>query len=108
VFPAAWVSSTASIGAVGPATLRQSAVIARLLGGDGAGLEQQDAGDDLEAVGDAMLHLLQQHLLLPQQFLGVFQEFGGFKFEGAAFGDVEEGEQDRVGIGVVVGRPRAR
>ena len=38
-----------------------------LVGLDRAGLQQQDAGDDLQAVGDAVLHLLQQRLLLGQQ-----------------------------------------
>jgi len=41
----------------------------RFLRLDGSRLDQQDAGDDLQAVGDAVLHLLQQHVLFPQQFL---------------------------------------
>ena len=41
----------------------------RLLRLDGARLDEQDAGDDLQAVGDAVLHLLQQHFLFPHQLL---------------------------------------
>ena len=39
----------------------------RLLRLDGSRLDEKDAGDDLQAVGDAVLHLLQQHLLFPHQ-----------------------------------------
>ncbi len=39
------------------------------LGLHGPRLEQKNAGDDLQAVGDAVLHLLQQHLLLPEQLV---------------------------------------
>ena len=39
----------------------------RLFRQDRSRLQQQDAGDDLQAVGDAMLHFLQQDFLLPQQ-----------------------------------------
>ena len=44
-------------------------VTAQLLRSDGLRFEQQDVGDDLQAVVDAMLRLLQQKLLLPQQVL---------------------------------------
>jgi hypothetical protein len=48
-------------------------VEAGLLGGDGPGLEQQDAGDDLQAVGDPVLHFLRADLFLAQQFQGALE-----------------------------------
>jgi hypothetical protein len=49
-------------------------VQANLLGLHGPRLEQKNAGDDLKAVGDAMLHLLQQNFFLSKQL--VFFLFG--------------------------------
>ena len=36
---------------------------------NGACLDEQNAGNDLQTVGDAMLHLFQQHVLFPQEIL---------------------------------------
>src|SRR6476619_3553126 len=44
-------------------------VQANLGGLHGSCLEQENACDDLKTVGDAMLHLLHQHLLLPEQIV---------------------------------------
>ncbi len=60
----------------------------------GTCLEQQDAGDDLQAVGYAMLHFLQQDLLLAEQVLGLLQENGLLPLDRAALGDIHEGEQN--------------
>ena len=59
---------------------------------DGARLQQQDAGDDLQAVGDAMLHLPQQRFLL-------LQEFGRLALRRAPLGDVLDGQENqRAGV----------
>jgi len=42
-------------------------VQANLLGLHGPRLEKKNAGDNLKAIGDAMLHLLQQNFLLSKQ-----------------------------------------
>ena len=60
----------------------------RLLRLHGARLEQEDTGDDLQAVGDAVPHLLEQHLLLAQQI--VLLAFGG-----ASPGDILHRQQQR-------------
>ena len=60
----------------------------RFLRLDGSRLDQQDTGDDLQAVGDAVLHLLQQHVLFPQQFLDL-------PLDRAPRSDVLECQQDR-------------
>ena len=44
-------------------------VAAQLLRSDGLRFEQQDVCDDLQAIVDAMLRLLQEKVLLPQQVL---------------------------------------
>jgi hypothetical protein len=59
----------------------------RLLGAHRAGLDEQDAGDDLQAVADAVLHLLQQDVLLLHKLLQV-------ALHGAPLGNVLDGEQD--------------
>jgi hypothetical protein len=46
---------------------------ARFLRGDGACLYHQDAGDNLKTIGDTVLHLLEQHVLLPEQLLRLAQ-----------------------------------
>ena len=58
----------------------------RLLRLDGPRLDEEDAGDDLQAVGDAVLHLLQQHVLFPQQLLHL-------PLDGAPIGNVLECQQ---------------
>ena len=61
----------------------------------GPRLQEKDAGDDLEAVGDAVPHLFEQHLLLAQQL--VLLAFGS-----ASLGDVLDGQQQSgVGVGFV-------
>ena len=45
-------------------------MLAGFLRGHGPRLEHQDAGDDLQAVDDAVLHLRQQHFLLLQKVVG--------------------------------------
>ena len=52
------------------AAMRVLQMLAGFLGGHGARLEHQDAGDDLQAVDDAVLHLRQQHFLLLQKIVG--------------------------------------
>jgi hypothetical protein len=49
-------------------------------------LKEQDAGDDLEAVGKSVLHFLKQHLLHLQHRLHL-------SLSGAPIGDVLDGEQ---------------
>ena len=44
-------------------------VLPRLLRLHGPRFEHENARDDLQAIGDAVLHLLKQHLLLPQQLI---------------------------------------
>ena len=58
----------------------------RLLRLDGSRLDEEDAGDDLQAVGDAVLHLVQQHIFFPQQLLHL-------PLYGATVGDVLECQQ---------------
>ena len=53
-------------------------MLAGFLGGHGARLEHQDAGDDLQAVDDAVLHLGQQHFLLLEKIVGA--KLGEFLF----------------------------
>ena len=53
----------------------------------GARLHQQDAGDNLQAVGDAVLQFLEQHPLLPQQLFLL-------ALERALRGDIRDAEQD--------------
>src|SRR4249920_4123443 len=36
---------------------------------DSARLDQENAGYDLQAIGDAVLYFLEQHVLFPQKFL---------------------------------------
>ena len=75
-------------------------LVAGFLGGDRAGLEQQDAGDDLEAVGDAVLHLAKQGLVLGEQLLGMLEQLLLLPLDGALGGDVLEGDEDgRAGAG---------
>ena len=49
-------------------------VLASFLGGDRPSLQQQYAGDDLQAVGDPVLHFAKQHILLAQQIFGAARE----------------------------------
>ena len=58
----------------------------RFLRLDGPRLHEKDAGDDLKAVGDTVLHLLQQHILFPQQLLHLF-------LNGTPVRNVLEGQQ---------------
>ena len=41
----------------------------RLFRLDSARLDEENAGDDLQTIGDTVLHLLQQHVLFSQEFL---------------------------------------
>ncbi len=66
---------------------------ARLFRGDGARLEQDDAGDDLKAVGDAMLHFVEQQWLLLQQFLGAAQELCLLPLDRPGHGDIPKGQE---------------
>ncbi|MEJ1968356.1 MAG: hypothetical protein WDN03_06925 [Rhizomicrobium sp.] len=68
-------------------------VHARLFRLDGAGLEQQDAGDDLQAVGDAVMRFLLQDVLLLGQLL--LEMFGA-----AQVGHVLQSDQDG-GFGIL-------
>ena len=82
--------------------VRVAQVLATFVGGDDPGLKQQDRGDDLQAVGDPVLHFLEQDALLAQQLLGLLQQFRLGALADAAGGDVGEGQQDRpVGAGLV-------
>jgi hypothetical protein len=45
--------------------MRVMQMLAGFLRGHGARLQHQDAGDDLKAVGDTVLQLPEQHVLLP-------------------------------------------
>ena len=58
----------------------------RLFRLDGSRLDEENTGDDLQAVGDAVLHLLQQHILFPQQLLHL-------PLDGAPVGNVLECQQ---------------
>jgi len=56
-------------------------MLARLFRGDGACLQQQDAGDNLQAVCNPMFHLPQQHVFLPKQILRAAQQFFLLSFD---------------------------
>jgi hypothetical protein len=51
------------------ALMRVLKMLAGLLRGHGACLRHQDAGDNLKAVGDTVLHLPEKYILLPEQLL---------------------------------------
>ena len=70
-------------------SMRVPQMQAGLLRLHGPSLEQKDAGDDLQAVGNAMLHLLQQRLLLLQQFRDR-------PFRGAPVGDIFDRQQNEL------------
>ncbi len=77
-------------------------MVAGFLGGHDPGLQHQDAGDDLQAVGDAVLHFLEQDPVPAQQVLGLLEQLLLFHLDRPARRDVGEGEQDRrVRAGVV-------
>jgi hypothetical protein len=60
-----------------------------------ARLQQKNAGDDVQAVGNPVLHFLQEYFLLPQQLLGLSQE-NGFRALGfAALEDICQSEGPR-------------
>ena len=67
---------------------------------DRARLDEQDAGDDLQAVGDPVLDLLQQHVLFPHQLLEP-------PLDRAPVGNVLEGKQDG-GMGALLVENLAR
>ena len=75
--------------------VRVAKLVASLLRRHRPGLQQEDAGDDLEAVGDSMLHLAQQGLVLGEQLLGMLEQGLLLALDQPAFGDVLEGEQER-------------
>src|SRR5665213_1378399 len=58
----------------------------RLFRLDGPRLDEKDAGDDLQAVGDTVLQFFQQHVLFLHQFLYLL-------LYGAAVGNILEGQQ---------------
>ena len=68
-------------------------VLPRFLRLHGSRLEHENARDDLQAVGDAVLHLLKQHLLLPQQLIlfALRVAPSGYVFD-------RQQEQGRVGV----------
>jgi hypothetical protein len=67
---------------------------------DASGLQQENAGDDLQAIGDAMLHLLQQQLLLTHKLRQ-------FPLHRAPLADVLDGQQQgRVRFALGENRPR--
>jgi hypothetical protein len=61
---------------------------------DGAGLEHQDAGDDLQAVDDAVLHLGQHDFLLLEKIVAAVLQNLLFMFDGAPLGDVFKAQED--------------
>src|ERR1700733_12361323 len=61
------------------------------LGIDRLRLQQNNAGDNLEAVGYAVLDFVQQDILLPQQFIL-------FMLQGALSGDILDAEQDDIRV----------
>jgi hypothetical protein len=78
-----------------------------LLRADGARLEQQDAGDDLEAVGNPVLHLPKKRLLLRQQPLGLLEQVLLLALDCAPLGNVLERNEDRrAGLVLVADEPR--
>jgi len=56
---------------------------ARFLRGDRPRLQQQNARDQLQAVGNAVFHFLEQDLLLEQQILGLLEKVFLLAFDGA-------------------------
>jgi len=71
--------------------MRGLQVLACLFRLDRVRLQQQDARDDLQAVVDSMVHLLQQKILLPQQLVFLV-------FQGAALGDVFDRHQQACAV----------
>ena len=61
----------------------------RLLRLHRACLEEKDACDDLQAVCNAMLHLLQQHFLLSQKLRRL-------PFDGTPLGDIFDGQENEL------------
>jgi hypothetical protein len=61
-----------------------------------AGFDEENAGDDLKAIGDAMLHLLQQQILLTHQLIAL-------ALQGLPIGHVLEGEQNVGAVVVFIG-----
>src|SRR5580658_10291044 len=65
-------------------------------------LQQNDACDDLQAIGNSMLQFLEQRLLLPQQPVLLSQQFVLFALQDAPFGDILHAEQNgRAGAALV-------
>jgi hypothetical protein len=58
-------------------------------------LQQKNAGDDLQAVGNPVLHFLQEYFLLPQQFLGLSEEIRFRRPGFAALEDTCQSERPR-------------
>ena len=70
-------------------------------------LQEQDAGDDLQAVGDPVLHFAQQRLLLLQQLFGVLQQPLLLLLDHSAFSNVLDRQQDHAApAGFVPNRKR--
>src|ERR1700730_8971273 len=68
--------------------MRVPQMLPGFLRGHGARLQHQDAGDDLKTVGDTVLQLPQQHVLLPEQLLRPPQQFFLLAFDGPPLGDL--------------------
>ena len=81
--------------------MRVLQMLAGFLRTHSASLEHQDAGDDLQAVDDAMLHLGQHHFLLLKKVVGPKLQQLLFVFDGAPLGDVLKAQKDQgmAGIG---------
>ncbi len=74
--------------------MRVLQVTAGFFGLHRAGLQQENAGDDLQAVGDPVLHLLHQHFPLAQQAVLLQQEGGVGLLDEPRVGHVIDGQQD--------------
>ena len=75
------------------ALMRVMKVQACFLRGDGARLYHQDAGDNLKTIGDTVLHLQEQHVLLPEQLLRLPQQLFLLAFDGPPLGDILESKK---------------
>ena len=82
--------------------VRRAQLVLCLLRRHGARFQKQDAGDDLQAVGDAVPHLAQQGPLLLKQFLGMLRELLFLLFDDAAIRNVLDRQQDHPAGGAFV------